>query len=69
MTIKNETQQEPFLWIDVEINDFNHFKEAVHAWDMEFIQLDEGTFHSEIKQIIFPEIELLVGTGFWFCLL
>ncbi len=58
MTIKNETQQEPFLWIDVEINDFNHFKEAVHAWDMEFIQLGEGIFHSEIKQIIFPEIHI-----------
>ncbi len=58
MTIKNETQQEPFVWIDVEINDFNHFKEAVHAWDMEFIQLGEGIFHSEIKQIIFPEIHI-----------
>lgn len=58
MTIKYETQQEPFLWIDFEINDFNHFREAVHSWDIDFLQLDGGTFHSKLQQMILPEIQI-----------
>ena len=63
MTIKYEIQQEPFLWVDVEINNFKHFKETIESWsDMDFIQLDEGAFHSELKQIIFPEIQITYAT-------
>ena len=58
MTIKNEIQQEPFLWIDFEVNDFNQYKEIVHAWDMDFTQLDKGTFYSELKQMILPEVHV-----------
>ena len=58
MTIKYEIQQEPFLWIDFEVNDFNQYKEIVHSWDMDFIQLDKGTFYSEIKQMILPEVHV-----------
>ncbi len=57
MTIKNEREQEPFIWIDFEINDFDHFSEVVHAWDIDFLQLDGGAFHSELKQMILPEIQ------------
>ncbi|PHS38925.1 MAG: hypothetical protein COB07_02600 [Sulfurovum sp.] len=58
MTNKNEIQQEPFLWIDLEINDFDHFKEVVHSWDIDFLQLDGGTFYSELKQMILPEVQV-----------
>lgn len=58
MTIKNEIEQEPFMWIDFEINNFCHFKEVVHAWDIDFLQLDGGTFHSELKQMILPEVQV-----------
>ena len=59
MTIKNNIEQEPFIWVDVEISDFRQFKKSVQSWkDMDFIQLDEGTFHSVIKQMIFPEVHL-----------
>ena len=58
MTIKNNTQQEPFIWIDLKINDFKHFAEVTHSWDIDFLQLDGGTFHSELKQMILPEIHI-----------
>ena len=58
MTIRNKTEQEPFLWIDFEVNDFNQYKEIVHAWDMDFTQLDKGTFYSELKQMILPEVHV-----------
>ena len=58
MTIKNEIQQEPFLWIDLEINDFDQFTEVVHSWDIDFLQLDGGTFHSELKQMVLPEVQI-----------
>lgn len=58
MMIKNEIEQEPFLWIDFEINDFDYFREVVHAWDIDFLQLDGGTFHSELKQMILPEVQV-----------
>lgn len=58
MTINNKTEQEPFMWIDFEINDFDHFREVVHAWDIDFLQLDGGTFHSELKQMILPEVQV-----------
>jgi AraC-like DNA-binding protein len=65
MTIKNETEQEPFVWIDLEINDFDHFKEVVHSWEIDFLQLDGGTFHSELKQMILPEVQ--VGHTYFDC--
>ena len=49
MTMKSKIEQEPFLWIDLEINDFDHFAEIVHSWDIDFLQLDGGTFHSKLK--------------------
>ena len=65
MTIKNETQQEPFLWIDLELNDFDYFSEVVHSWDIDFLQLDGGTFHSELKQMILPEVQ--IGNTYFDC--
>ncbi len=58
MTIKNETQQEPFLWIDFELNNFDHFTEVVHSWDVDFLQLDGGTFYSHLQQMVLPEIQV-----------
>ncbi len=58
MTIKNETQQEPFIWVDLEINDFNDFNELVHSWDVDFLQLDGGTFYSKLEQMILPEVQI-----------
>ncbi len=58
MTIENNTEQEPFFWIDLEINNFNHFKEVVHSWDIDFLQLDGGTFYSRLQQVILPEIQI-----------
>jgi len=58
MTIKNETQQEPFLWIDFEINNFDHFTEVVHSWDVDFLQLDGGRFYSRLQQMVTPEIQI-----------
>ncbi len=58
MTIKNNTPQEPFVWIDFESNDFDHFSEIVHSWDTDFLQLDKGPFHSHLQQIILPEIQI-----------
>ena len=56
MTIK--TEQEPFIWIDFEINDFDHFKKVVHSWEIDFFQLDGGSFHSELKQMILPKVQV-----------
>ncbi len=58
MTIKNETEQEPFVWIDLEINDFDHFSEIIHSWDIDFLQLDGGTFHAKFNQMVLPEIHI-----------
>ena len=58
MNIKNEIQQEPFLWIDLELNNFDHFTEVVHSWDVDFLQLDGGSFYSELKQMILPEVQI-----------
>ena len=58
MTIKNETQQEPFLWIDFELNNFDQFTEVVHSWDVDFLQLDGGTFYSCLQQMVTPEIQV-----------
>ena len=58
MTIKNKIEQEPFVWIDLEINDFDHFSEIVHSWDIDFLQLDGATFQSELKQMILPEVQV-----------
>ncbi|NOR56586.1 MAG: helix-turn-helix domain-containing protein [Sulfurovum sp.] len=58
MTIKNDIEQEPFLWIDFTLNDFEHFQEVVHDWKIDFLQLDGGSFHSELKQIILPEVQV-----------
>ncbi|WP_415408031.1 helix-turn-helix domain-containing protein [Sulfurovum sp. CS9] len=58
MTIKNNIEQEPFLWIDFEINNFDHFTEVVHSWDVDFLQLDGGSFYSELKQMILPEVQI-----------
>ncbi len=58
MTIKNEIQQEPFLWIDLELNNFDQFTEVVHSWDVDFLQLDGGTFYSCLQQMVTPEIQV-----------
>lgn len=58
MTIKNKIRQEPFIWIDFKITNFDHFKEVVHSWDIDFLQLDGGAFHSELKQMILPEVQI-----------
>ena len=58
MTIKNETKQEPFLWIDFELNNFDQFTEVVHSWDVDFLQLDGGTFYSRLQQMVLPEIQV-----------
>ena len=58
MTIKNETQQEPFLWIDLEINEFDTFSNVVHDWEIDFLQLDGGSFYSKLQQFILPEIHI-----------
>ncbi len=58
MTIKNETQQEPFLWIDLELNNFDQFTEVVHSWDVDFLQLDGGTFYSRLQQMVLPEVQI-----------
>ncbi len=58
MAINNEIQQEPFLWIDFEINDFDHFTEVVHSWDVDFLQLDGGSFDSKLQQMILPEVQI-----------
>ncbi len=57
MTIQN-TEQEPFLWIDFKLNNFDHFTEVVHSWDVDFLQLDGGSFYSELKQMILPEVQI-----------
>jgi len=58
MTIKNETEQEPFIWVDMEIDDFDHFQEVVHSWNIDFLQLDGDSFHSRLQQMILPEIQV-----------
>ena len=58
MTIKTDIEQEPFLWIDFELNNFDHFTEVVHSWDVDFLQLDGGSFYSELKQMILPEVQI-----------
>ena len=51
-------EQEPFIWIDYEVNDFNKFAEMAHSWEIDFLQLDGKPFHSVLQQIIFPEIQI-----------
>ena len=58
MTIKNNIEQEPFLWIDFEINNFDQFIEVVHSWDVDFLQLDGGSFYSRLQQMILPEVQI-----------
>lgn len=62
---KYETQQEPFIWIDVEINDFDHLDEIVHSWGIDFLQLDGGSFYSELKQLVLPEVQ--IGSTYFNC--
>ncbi len=58
MTTTYNTQQEPFIWLDFEIDDFNVFEELVHSWSIDFLQLDGGTFYSHLQQLIFPEVQI-----------
>jgi len=58
MIVNNEIEQEPFIWIDLEINDFNYFSEIVYAWGIDFLQLDGNAFYSQLQQIILPEIQI-----------
>ncbi len=58
MTTTYNTQQEPFIWLDFEIDDFNVFEELVHSWSIDFLQLDGGTFYSQLQQLIFPEVQI-----------
>ena len=50
--------KEPLVWIEFEINDFKQFKEVVHDWSLDFHQLDDGSLHSKLEQLIFPEIQI-----------
>lgn len=65
MAMISNTEQEPFLWIDFKSNDFKHFNEIVHSWDIDFLQLDGGSFHSEVKQLVLPEIQ--IGSTYFDC--
>lgn len=58
MAIKNKTQQEPFIWVDFKINNFKDFTGLVQSWSVDFLQLDGGTFYSELKQMILPEVQI-----------
>ncbi len=49
---------EPLQWIEFEITDFDHFQEVVYDWELDFHQLDGGSFHSKLEQIILPEIQI-----------
>ena len=56
--MKNDTGQEPFLWINMEINDFDTFSKAVYEWEIDFLQLDGGSFYSKLQQMVLPEIQI-----------
>jgi len=58
MTIKNDTDQEPFVWIDFEIKDWDTFAQIVHSWEIDFFQLDGANFYSRLRQLILPEIQV-----------
>ena len=65
MTMKNKIDEEPFLWIDVKINDWDTFAHVTQSWDFDFLQLDGGSFYSEFKHMILPEVN--VGHTYFDC--
>ena len=58
MVIKNTRLQVPFLWIDMKVDNFEEFAKAVHSWNVDFLQLDGGTFYFHLQQFILPEVEI-----------
>lgn len=58
MSILSRKEPQPFVLIDLEVNNFKNFAEQVHSWEVDFLQLDGKTFYSYLQQIIFPEVEI-----------
>lgn len=58
MKIANNIQQEPFLWIDFKIDNFQDFKALAQVWSVDFLQLDGVPFYSELQQMILPEVHV-----------
>ena len=54
----NTSQLEPFIWIDFNLTNFSDFREVVHSWEIDFLQLDGGDFHAVLQQVVFPEIQI-----------
>jgi len=58
MTIKNNVEQEPFIWVDYQTDNFDDFSQTVQSWSVDFLQLDGGKFHTHLQQLILPEVEI-----------
>ena len=56
--MKNNLIQEPFIWVDFEISDFEQFEKVVQDWSIDFYQLDGASFHSKLEQMILPQIQI-----------
>lgn len=45
-------------WIKFQLEDFSEFQNTVHSWGVDFYQLDNEAFYSELEQIIMPDIQI-----------
>lgn len=58
MTVNNNLEQEPFIWVDYQTDNFEDFSKIIQSWSIDFLQLDGGRFYTHLQQLILPEVEI-----------
>ncbi len=58
MSLNKNLEQEPFIWLDYQTDNFEDFSKTIQSWSIDFLQLDGGKFHTHLQQLIFPEVEI-----------
>jgi AraC family ethanolamine operon transcriptional activator len=49
---------QPFKWLEFEMNEFEHFKNMVESWKLDFLQMDSSNFYAQFKQILLPNVQV-----------
>lgn len=50
--------QQPFTWLEFQMSDFEHFKNTVVSWKLDFLQIDGSDFYTYFRQLILPSIQV-----------
>lgn len=52
------SREQPFTWLEFQMDDYEHFKNAVESWELDFLQMDSSDFYAYFRQLILPSIQV-----------